>query len=327
MINFTPNTNFKYYMYFVAERMNIFWERYHGFQPPYTDDPILQKHKFTNVYRALDRSSQYLLAKVIYNGKQYTKEDMFWRIVLYKNYNLPSTWEHLLSDLGDITLATPKEDIVNSLMKINGVKPVYSNAYMLTCPFMRKESFLKEYDLKPGQPKFSLYMNIFHKDLIERGLMAEALKATTFEELFNVLRRVLSFGDFLAYQIAQDLNYTDFFNLDDNSFCAAGPGTQRGIERCFTFTGKIDYAEVVKWVHANFAELVKVYGIDFKGLPHHYPTVCDLSNVFCETDKMLRGVGVETEGKEIEGKRIKQVFNQNNEKIKYVFPPKWGVNL
>jgi len=331
MNSFKPNENFRFYMYFVYERMQIFWKRYQGRPAPFTKDPILQEHKFTNVYRVLDRSSQYLLKNVIYNGKEYSKEDMFWRIILYKNYNLPNTWDTLISGLGDITLDTPDEEIIECLDILNKFKPVYSNAYMLTCPFMRNEAFLKEYGLKLGDRKYVLYLKIFRKDLIERGIMADCFKATSFEELFMTLKRVMSFGDFLAYQIAQDLCYTDLFNFNENEFCAAGPGTQRGIERCFTIEGKPDYGEIVKWVQQNFEtlsiEFLKEFGGMFNPLPNHMPMTPDLSNCFCETDKYLRGSGIQTEGKEIYGKRIKAKFEENPVKMDLMFPPKWNIKL
>lgn len=327
MKSFAPNENFKYYMYFLEERMNIFWRKNAWEKPPYTKDRILQEHKFTNVYRVLDRSSQYLLDKVIYNGKEYSREDMFWRIVLYKNYNLPATWDALIEGLGDITINTPDEDIIEVLDIVNKFQPVYSNAYMLTCPFMRKESFLTEYGLNLGDRKYVLYLKIFRKDLIERGIMNDCFESKSFEELFNNLRRVLSFGDFLAYQIAQDLCYTNLFNFNENEFCVAGPGTQRGIERCFTIDGKPDYNVIVKWVHENFEKLCEQYGITFLSLPDHLPMVPDLSNCFCETDKYLRGMGIQTEGKEIDGKRIKAVFKENNSKIKFIFPEKWDIKI
>ena len=69
---------YQYYFYFIQERMNIFWKRYEGKNSGLTTDKILSKHKFTNVYRAQDRVSQYLISKVIYNqtenffGNRYT---------------------------------------------------------------------------------------------------------------------------------------------------------------------------------------------------------------------------------------------------------------
>ena len=61
-----PNDDvLRYYFYFINERMKIFWRRCEG-KATLTDDPILRKYKFTNVYRALDRVSQYLIRYVIY---------------------------------------------------------------------------------------------------------------------------------------------------------------------------------------------------------------------------------------------------------------------
>ena len=62
-----PNDEvFRYYFYFIQERMNMFWRRCDG-KRVLTKDPILREYKFTNVYRVCDRVSQYLLHHVIYN--------------------------------------------------------------------------------------------------------------------------------------------------------------------------------------------------------------------------------------------------------------------
>ena len=57
-----------YYTYwqFASERQKIFFARLNGLEGPWTDDEILQKYKFTNVYRASDRVSQFLIRNVIY---------------------------------------------------------------------------------------------------------------------------------------------------------------------------------------------------------------------------------------------------------------------
>ena len=72
-----PNdATFKYYSYFIQERMNIFWRKYND-ADLLTKDPILQTYKFTNVYRACDRVSQSLIKNVIYQDiDRYTPEDV-----------------------------------------------------------------------------------------------------------------------------------------------------------------------------------------------------------------------------------------------------------
>src|SRR6266705_3048098 len=46
---------------FAAERQEIFFRRLEEFPPPWTCDPILNEYKFTNAYRASDRTSQFLI--------------------------------------------------------------------------------------------------------------------------------------------------------------------------------------------------------------------------------------------------------------------------
>lgn len=330
MSNFTPNENFKYYMYFIEERMNIFWEKYYGLPKPYTDDKIFQNFKFTNVYRVLDRSSQFLLSDVIYNGKNYTDREMFWRIMIYKHFNLPLTWKLLIQEFGDIdsdiSLKNISDFLVNYQKNNENFTP-YSNAYMLTAAFLKGGEKTRYFHLKNlGWKKYQYYFYVFENEIDENKINL-ILGSKSFQELFENISTLTSFANFISYQIAQDLNYTNFVNLDENSFCSAGGGTERGVERCFEIKGKPDYNEIVKWVHSNFNELCEQYKIDFKSLPNHLPTVPDLSNCFCETDKYLRGLGIETEGKEIEGKRIKNSFTESTDKIKFIFPPKWNVKI
>jgi hypothetical protein len=91
---------FRTYWRFAAERQAIFFRRLKGILPV-TDDPILSRFKFTNVYRVLDRTTQYLVREVIGECEQ-TPAEVFFRIVLFKLFNKIETWELLLRHFGDI---------------------------------------------------------------------------------------------------------------------------------------------------------------------------------------------------------------------------------
>lgn len=93
------------YWTFTAERQNIFFRRLSGAPRPWTADPILATHKFTNAYRASDRVSQYLIRHVIYEGGQQPEEVLF-RIILFKLFNSISTWELLSRELGLLSWGT-----------------------------------------------------------------------------------------------------------------------------------------------------------------------------------------------------------------------------
>ena len=67
----------------------------------------------------------------------------------------------------------------------------------------------------------------------------------------------------------------------------------------------------------------KKYGyIEFRPLKGHEPTLLDLQNCFCETDKFFRAKMPELL---IGNKRIKQKYKPSCDKIQYIFPSKWKV--
>jgi hypothetical protein len=76
-----------------------------GEPPPWTDDPILTAHRFTNAYRASDRISQYLLRHVLYEGEQ-RADEIFFRTLLFKMFNRIETWEELVANLGTLSWST-----------------------------------------------------------------------------------------------------------------------------------------------------------------------------------------------------------------------------
>ena len=327
---FKPNENFVYYLYWICERQQIFWDRL-KFNTSYTSDEVLKNFKFTNVYRVLDRSSQFLLKNVIYNGKQYDNKTMLWRILLYKHFNLPSTWVYIEKEFGDINININFKELIEAVGYYkNNVGVVYSPAYMLTAPFMMHPHTMKKYNIQNDTPKHESYLNIFKKEIIETDFLDEILESKTFHEAFTKSTNVMALGGFLAYQYVQDWCYSDALNLDVNSFCFAGPGTKKGIARVFDVQGNVKAYDIVKWVHDNLEQLMKdcdieSLGCEFKPLPNLMPQIPDLSNCFCEIDKYLRMNGIETEGKKFKGTKMKCNFIQNTQKINYIFPPKWGV--
>jgi hypothetical protein len=336
MKSFSPNENFQYYLYFIVERMSIFWARHYDFTPPYTNDPIFKNFKFTNVYRSLDRASQFLISNVIYDEKGLANdrdtEDIFWRIIFYKHFNKPETWRALELEFGEIGIDTPKKDIESFLTNLSKLEPIYSNAYMLTASFMRNQELMAKNKLYVGQPKHSSYLQLFQNAFFEDGMkgMYKILKSQSLEELQkNLESGVVAVGKFLSMQFAIDLNYSQLFNFDENDHIVAGPGAERGIQRTFNIEGTPDYVEIIKWVTKELPNLLHDYGFgeQFISLPNRMPTLIDMQSNFCETDKYLRGSGIQTEGVEIDGKRIKNIFTPSRQKINYSFPPKWGVEI
>ena len=76
------------YWRFAAERQKVFRRRLIGSSGPWTIDPVILAHKFTNAYRASDRVSQYLIKNVIYRSDLCDSPDeVVFRILLFKFFN------------------------------------------------------------------------------------------------------------------------------------------------------------------------------------------------------------------------------------------------
>ncbi len=97
-----PTVVYETYWRFASERQAIFYRKFLGDPPPWTKDPVLREYKFTNAYRASDRTSQYLIREVIYAGEQISDE-VFFRTILFKLFNRIGTWELLTRAFGSIS--------------------------------------------------------------------------------------------------------------------------------------------------------------------------------------------------------------------------------
>lgn len=310
-----PNDSaFRYYFYFIQERMNIFWRRCEG-KRVLTNDPILREYKFTNVYRACDRVSQYLLRYVIYNNvEKYSPEDMLLRILVFKIFNKIETWEYLKQVYGEITIHHFDVKKISALLsERQHYAPIFNNAYMMTGSH-------KRYDYLPT--KHEKWLMMVKDEFLGAGVVTKILKTKSLEEVYTLLRGCSFLGGFLAYQYAIDFNYSPYVNFDENSFVVAGIGAIRGIQKCFLSHGA-SYEDAIRYTQQHFNELQNKYGYtDFKPLNGHSPTLLDLQNCFCETDKYLRAKMPELL---VGNKRIKQKYKPQGDSIHYLFPPKWQV--
>src|SRR5690348_323184 len=83
-----PTEVYSSYWRFAAERQRIFFRRFLGASPPWTEDAVLATYKFTNAYRASDRVSQYLIRRVIYRPDLPSSvAEICFRILLFKLFN------------------------------------------------------------------------------------------------------------------------------------------------------------------------------------------------------------------------------------------------
>lgn len=254
-----PNDEvFRYYFYFIQERMNIFWRRCEGSRV-LTKDPILREYKFTNVYRACDRVSQYLLRHIIYNEEEYfSPKDMLLRILAFKIFNKIETWEYIRQTYGDITITHfDVKRISRLLSERQQYAPIFNNAYMMTGSH-------KRYDYL--STKHEKWLTMVKEEFLGEGVIDKVLHSKSLEEVYLHLRQCSFLGGFLAYQYAIDFNYSPYVNYDENTFVIAGIGAIRGINKCFISHGN-SYEDAIRYTKEHFKELQAKYGYtEFKPL-------------------------------------------------------------
>lgn len=300
------------YWYFAYERQNIFWKKLNGESAPWTDDPILREYKFCNSYRVNDRVSQYLLKNVIYNNKKYSGEDMIFRIILFKLFNKESTWE-LLENFGDITLETfdfKKYSVVLGKAISNGVK-IYNDAY-ISCA---NKAF--GYDRKHDN-HLALLDKMFNIDKLGFKIM----KCSTMEEAFNIIKGYPLIGNFMAYQLVTDINYSDVVDWKENEFTVAGPGSLRGIKKCFIDKGNMSNEDIIKYMYEHQEEEFKRLNLPFKMIGNRPLQLIDCQNIFCELDKYCREALPDLKSNRT---KIKKKYLSKPDKINYIYPPKWDI--
>ena len=302
------------YWYFAYERQNIFIKKLNGEPYPWTNDEILNTYKFCNSYRVNDRVSQYLLKNVIYNGINYSKETMLFRIILFKLFNKESTWELLKNNLKDITLDNFNREEYSKILtnSIERGEKIYNDAY-ISCA---TKAF--GYDRKHDN-----HLALLNKMFIIDKMQDKILKCNNMTDAFNIIKSYPLIGNFMPYQLVTDINYSDIVDWKEDEFTVAGPGSLRGIKKCFISLDGMTNEDIIRYMYEHQDEEFKRLNYNFKKIGNRKLQLIDCQNIFCELDKYCRQALPSLKSNRV---KIKKKYTPKKEKIEYIYPPKWNIN-
>jgi putative DNA primase/helicase len=263
--------------HWVAERFAILQRRNAGQPQPWTDDEILATHRFCNVRRQDDAGTLWVSWNI---SKAYAGNEYLWLMLCAARLvNWPPSIEALMAETGAWPGPQFDPQVVAAVLqrRLGRGDKTFSTAY--------GRGTLKS-------PKY--IAEILGEQFRNHARMLTLLRqpgtrlATVHAELSQ--RKGWGGDGFLAYQVLVDLRFTPFLSdaPDRESWCAAGPGTLRGINRMLG--RRIDYpltqAEALDYIRNLYAELRRDFGeINFD--------LSDVCNVLCETDKYLRAYNKE----------------------------------
>lgn len=305
------------YWKFAALRQEVFFNRLQRKTYPWTSDPILNQYKFTNAYRAQDRVSQYLIKEVIYNkDAPNTPQEVLFRILLFKLFNKIETWELLKERFGEITFEDYKFKHYDELLTktIDSGRRIYSAAYIMPSG----QSYF-------GYPKkHSNHLQLIEL-MLKKNVEKKLMDTKRMQSAFEIIKSFPGLGDFLAYQLLIDINYSPLLNFSESEFVVPGPGAKGGISKCFKSTGGLNHVDIIKLVTDRQEQEFIRLGLDFKNLWGRPLQLIDCQNLFCEVDKYARVKHPDIRG-DSNRMKIKQMFRANLKSIDFWFPPKWGIN-
>ena len=306
------------YWKFAFERQNVYLNRLLGKHPPWTNDPIIEKYKFTNSYRALDRVSQYLIDKIIRQDavSQRSVDDRIFRILLFKLFNKVETWQLLERSLGDISWEqysySEYEQVLTQALRRR--ESIYSAAYIMASGI---GSF-------GHQRKHQNHLRLL-ETMIKSGFARQVHQARSMAQVCDLLISYPLIGPFLSYQFATDINYSDLTDFSEEEFVRAGPGSVDGIVKCFRDIGHYTFEDVIHCMMDIQEKEFERLGLEFQGLFGRPLQLIDCQNLFCEVGKYARITHPHVRDKSGR-KRIKQVFRGTGSLPSPSFPEKWNLS-
>lgn len=210
------------FWHWVRERHRIWYRRYvEKLPPPWTDDPYLGAHRFTNVYRRLDPGTAWLVDHVIQADA--SADEALLNVIAYRQ----GLHELSKAHLGWLTVdrtGLSNQGRAEEQMASFGPGTPYTGAYLLGNSIYRG-------------PKRKTWPLLWRD--IGASLAARRRDGTTDwthltrRELINLLRSFPGVGPFVSYQVCLDLSYPEMglgLSHGNDGYALLGPGARKGLD-------------------------------------------------------------------------------------------------
>ena len=249
---------------------------------PWTDDPILQKYRFCNVYREDDKVTAWFRENVRDPLNEKQSEHVALATIIFRWFNTIRMGNELKSWLlGDAWW--PGGDEIVAHLNFKAFDPPYvTGAYIIKTP--------------NGMPKLDGVLWCIDQIPIDIGGKINDMRERPkigLQAVWEELRQYPYLGDFMAYEVVTDLRHT--FLLDDahdaNTWANPGPGALRGLERLSDLpVGKLNRgsADVRWWAIGEMQNLLETM-LDFSSFQWKKPfELREIEHGLCEFDKYER---------------------------------------
>lgn len=261
--NYTEASLERFFGY-LNERHIMYLRRKNGVAYPWTEDPILTEYSFCNVYRELDRVTEWI--RVNWREPYADHKNLPFAMAVARQINWPDT----LEEIGfPETWEPEKVKAIMQARKDRGDK-VYTGAYMLT-------GTLGGTKIEQTVDKILTPLKKFHPPMITWSL----------EDTWKGYLQKAGFSGFMAYEVVTDLRHTKYLNKAEDimTWANPGPGAQRGLNRI----KNRELNQTVKNHMLNF-EMQQLLDLSPNYLQGHMEPLemRDIEHCLCEFDKYER---------------------------------------
>lgn len=294
--------NFKHLHRWITDRYAVHIKKdVQKLPAPWTDNPIIQEFRFTNVRREHDKETKW----VIENICSISEESMSWaskicNLILFRMFNKSQTCKNFMPINFDEGIDWTKISTYFENLP-DGYVP-FTNAFitgglkMSCCKELGYTSSYKDpvNGLKPEYAVIRYVESLYNSEdkIINLG------QSVTAQEFVTSLNNIPGLGYFLAYQIFVDYTYCPEAEWSENEFVVAGPGARRGLDLVFDNRDGMTYEEALFWLRDNWLVICNWLQLPwnpdeiFTDLEpeDRYMNVMSLQNCHCEISKYIRAV-------------------------------------
>lgn len=274
---------------FVFERERIRMDKESGRPRPWTDDRILAEWRFCNVNRNDDTVTKWIMGN--YVKHETDPVTLVMKLAVARFINWPDTLDHIQRYGAFSTYGGWEPEKFKKVMEVKGGK-LYTGAYMIRAGTGEDAKMPKhDYLIKR-------VFNPLYRRLLEKGISDGSWEGATCADWDIFLGYIFGMGDFMRNQVITDMKYTFMLpkkTKDWKTFCLAGPGTNRGLNRVYglplkSIRSKAEGTAALNLFRVSVAECmsdlypagpVKAMNLIFRDLNN-------LSNCLCEFDKYER---------------------------------------
>lgn len=230
------------------DRQNIWFKRFIEKKPaPWTKDKFLKDFKFTNVYRELDRNSQFQIDNFFKNPiSKVDRKELIWKIMFFRFFNQPEFFKFIEKFTMDADEAGACDfSFIGMIPRYDRFKPEELKHLMEAYreqggnPFTN--AYLTNSQACPGKTRdecFAFKVIPTLHSLVPK-ISKTLLLAKSPDDIIKLLLTLPSVSHFMAHEFYQDFTYAprysgiNLMKFDQDDFTNVGPGAEVGIRLIF----------------------------------------------------------------------------------------------